>query len=294
MCAGSLGIISLFPVYVPNGHIVSEDLRSLFYVSPNFAMAGDFNVHHNLWETASTPKRCGHLLADILLNYQNISLATPLDLGARINPCSGSSSTIDSTTIELSFLPSLLSLDASISQGMGSDHLPITCCLKAKPARWTSSPPAWIIIKDKWNNWNIDLKKVFEEAEFLSLVDPEIAHTIFSSTLLDISRKCFRLKSQSLKKQKEPAPSWRNEECSRLAALARKSFRSWRNSPLSPTKRAEWSKAEAAKKNVSFTQNAKHDWISPQTFIQIKARLNSGLSQNPCWASRAALLIKPR
>lgn len=213
------GCINVFSVYVPNGNGRAEELRTLFNGLKEFVVAGDFNAHHHHWESTCVPNRCGHLLANILESTQETHLVTPKDFRTRINPSTGSNSTID-----LCLLSTRLAIGASITLGpyMGSDHLPVKFSLFASPSRSTSRSPAWIFDKDKWGTLNTVLARMLQEKEFLKSADPIQAFHLFTNGIKTSSLKTFRMRNPNPKQQYEPGRPWWNEACVRAVALSRK------------------------------------------------------------------------
>jgi hypothetical protein len=143
--------IDLISIYVPKGDCEVADVEHLFNRLNPTLIGGDFNGHHSMWESDSQPNMSGRSIAEAILNSNSMCLLTPRNLGTRIDPGSGKSSTID-----LTIASSSLAIASSISVGQytGSDHLPLTIVLNASPARNTGQPPTWITNDKKWNDWN--------------------------------------------------------------------------------------------------------------------------------------------
>lgn len=97
------------------------------------------------------------------------TLITPFDLGTRVDPHSGKTSTID-----ISFSPSLLAINAQITFGLdlGSAHLLILVTLYASPTPSAGRSPNWMLDERKWDAWNKDLSKFLCENNFPLIVDP--------------------------------------------------------------------------------------------------------------------------
>ena len=274
------GNIDVISVYVPKGNCDTEEVKALFNVQNKFIIAGDFNAHHDIWERDCTRNRSGQAIADTLFEHPDAHLITPKDLGTRVNPSNAKLSTID-----LIFASASLALSASISLGpyMGSDHLPIITDFNATPSPATNRAPAWIFNEKKWGIWNTELASSLKNADFISTTAPETAFSIFTHEIIASSNRNFRMRKSSSKVNSEPGRPWWNDSCSELVKAARKAFKEWRDSPLSPIKREEWTKAEA-KKRLGIIQAKKLSWTT------VASNLNPTSGQSKLWSFTKSML----
>lgn len=115
--------MDIISAYAPNGESRPEEIFSLFSRQSPFIVGGDFNSHHDMWESQANPNREGLSIWTTLMNSTDVALLTPPDFGTRIDPSTGKPSTID-----LTFSSSAISIRAELTLGvvtpLGSDHLP--------------------------------------------------------------------------------------------------------------------------------------------------------------------------
>jgi len=239
--------IDLISIYVPKGDCEVADVEHLFNRLNPTLIGGDFNGHHTMWESDSQSNKAGRSIAKAILNNNSMCLLTPRHLGTRIDPGLGKPSTID-----LTIASSSLAIASSISVGQytGSDHLPLTIVLNATPARNTGQPPTWITNDKKWNDWNAFIHSSLLEANFHSISDPAEATSTFNRSIEAANTKFFKLSQPPSLNCVTQCRPWWNDACKVAVRTARKAFRKWRDSPLSPTLRLEWSRAEANKKKI--------------------------------------------
>jgi Endonuclease-reverse transcriptase len=92
--------LDFFSVFCPHGNLNKEDLVLLMSTSNHSCIiGGDLNAHHSLWERNSRHNRAGNAVVDFLANEDEMILITPKLLGTRVNPSTGSTSTIDLTMV---------------------------------------------------------------------------------------------------------------------------------------------------------------------------------------------------
>jgi hypothetical protein len=205
--------------------------------------------------------KAGKSVYEALINDQDACLITPPNLGTRLEPVSGNSSTIDLTITAASIATS-----AKITLGpyMGSDHLLIIITLNASVVHYASRPIAWAINEEKGPAWNKRLEELLKSQNFSAIPDPVTATTVFTDGLEASNEQFFRRTSPSCRTtHKGPARPWWDEECKTAVKEAHRAFGEWRDSPISTTKREEWRKAEARKRRTIITAQ-KNAW---STFI---------------------------
>jgi Endonuclease-reverse transcriptase len=87
-------------------------------------------------------------VVDFIANEDEMILITPKELGTRVNPSTGSTSTIDLTMVS-----SDLALDAEVKVGpyIGSDHLPVHLTLNLLPTRRVERIPRGTFRAEHWH-----------------------------------------------------------------------------------------------------------------------------------------------
>ena len=250
------GPVDCFSVYCPRGDCPPEDLHVLLNRPNPFIIAGDFNAHHSLWESNSIENTAAKSIYLSIHEHPDATILTPKNIGTRINPATGKVSTID-----LIIASSYFGLNSTITQGpySGSDHLPIITTLNSKPVRQSTKPPSWIFDKSKWPLWNSTLGNLLIASSFPELQDPAILYEEFMNAILASSYSTFRKSSQS--RIKEPRRPWWNDSCQAAVSSAKQAEKERRRSPLSPSLRAAWKKAEALKKRT-IINSKKQAWSS--------------------------------
>jgi ribonuclease HI/exonuclease III len=279
--------IDFISAYVPKGDCEMADVAEIFNRPNPVVIGGDFNGHHDVWESNATANTAGKTIFETILNSQDICLITPTDLGTRIDPASGKISTID-----LTMTSSELASSATISIGpsLGSDHLPIILTLNTTPARISRQPPKWIINENKWGDWNHLIDTALIELKFSEIQNPEAATTAFMTGLNGANEKCFKKSNPSRARNSEPSRPWWNAECNTLVKNARIALRNWCKSPTSLHLRTEWKKAEALKKRhiIKAKKEAWSSFISnlgpqdqPRLWTFTKSMLGKGSNLSP-------------
>nr|CAH0101968.1 unnamed protein product [Daphnia galeata] len=109
-------------------------------------------------------------------------------------------------------------------------------------------PQRWIFAEEEWGNWNTSLSSQLQEANFMSVTEPEAAYSVFYEALLKASVAHFRKTSTRPVVRPEAKRPWWDAACTSTVQNARRAYREWRTSPLSAQKRENWKKAEAQKR----------------------------------------------
>jgi hypothetical protein len=253
--------IDFTSIYIPRANCETEEIEAMLDRSNPYLLGDNFNGHHPLWESNATVNKAGKSVYEALINDQDACLITPPNLGTRLEPVSGNSSTIDLTITAASIATS-----AKITLGpyMGSDHLLIIITLNASVVHYASRPIAWAINEEKGPAWNKRLEELLKSQNFSAIPDPVTATTVFTDGLEASNEQFFRRTSPSCRTtHKGPARPWWDEECKTAVKEAHRAFGEWRDSPISTTKREEWRKAEARKRRTIITAQ-KNAW---STFI---------------------------
>jgi ribonuclease HI/endonuclease/exonuclease/phosphatase family metal-dependent hydrolase len=239
--------LDVFSVYCPYGNVNKEELKALLTRSNNnFILGGDLNAHHSLWESQSNHNRAGNAVVELLATVDEVALVTPKDLGTRVNPSTGSVSTIDLTLVSPG-----LAMDAAVQTGphIGSDHLPVHVSLNLLPERSSDHMPKWKFKEELWQNWNQLIQVGLEERCFEQITAPNHAYEAFTETLMTASKSCFR-KTKPQVSNREPGRPWYSPECKKQVAIARRTQKEWLKDPLNVQKRMAWNRAEAKKKKM--------------------------------------------
>ena len=125
--------------YCLKGNCRKEDITKLLGISSLYVIGGDFNAHHDLWDSSGPCNSVGRAIFSALNESDHACLLTPRDLATRMCPANGTHSTIDLTLIHRTLL-----LDALITTGyIGSDHLPILNTLNEEPLVSGERDPLW-------------------------------------------------------------------------------------------------------------------------------------------------------
>ena len=158
-------LIDILSVYIPNGNSCSEEeLTSLTTGRNNFIIGGDFNGHHGRWETScNLPNQSGRALASILENTTNIELATPTNLGTRLNL-----TTLTYSTIDLTLMAPHLAISSEITRGphLSSDHIPLHIKVQADPTLSIERAPTWNLKDADWTTWNKEINIIITSSVF--------------------------------------------------------------------------------------------------------------------------------
>ena len=86
-------------------------------------IAVNFNLHNPIWDSNSSPNCNSNLLADFITDPQNmVCLVTPVDLGTKLNPTNGRTSTID---LAIASVNLAAGCEVDIASQIESDHFPI-------------------------------------------------------------------------------------------------------------------------------------------------------------------------
>ena len=174
-------------------------------------MVGDFNGHHPIWSLPGAQNNTtGNAIAQILTNYQDISLNTPSGLVTFIHSATGSPSVID-----LCFSSSNIAADITVEREecLGSDHFPIKITLNKSPASQTITTRKRYKIKTvNWAQWRAGLPNlVWGEDESAESINRMLIESIKSSSV--------QIEKTSGKYNPKYNTPWWDDECERLVSL---------------------------------------------------------------------------
>lgn len=200
--SSSHGPIDVISVYCPKGDCSKEEFDSLIIRDNNFIVGGDFNGHHDLWESCPRSNKSGAAIYSSLLDNPDVTLLTPRDLPTYVNPGSGKPSTID-----LTFTSPDVSLDSTVKLGpyLGSDHYPIVINLSLTPKDLQAGIPRWIFTDDKWLEWNNKIHDILRNVDFLRIRNADRLYELFYNALITASSK-FHKKSTPTPKPEPTKP----------------------------------------------------------------------------------------
>nr|CAH0106516.1 unnamed protein product [Daphnia galeata] len=246
-------LIDILSVYIPNGNSCSEEeLTSLTTGRNNFIIGGDFNGHHGRWETScNLPNQSGRALANILENTTNIELATPTNLGTRLNPISLTYSTID-----LTLMAPHLAISSEITRGphLSSDHLPLHIRVQADPTLSIERAPTWNLKDADWITWNKEISTTITSSLFYSSESPDEKYQIYLSALLDATKSSGIILTRTPDTIKsEPSPPWWDIDCRKAVAMARKARNRCdpsKGGVMCSTNKEAWKEKENEKKRI--------------------------------------------
>lgn len=226
--------IDIISAYCPKGDCDSTTLSNLFSStsSSNYIIGGDFNGHHNIWESHTVPNRSGSSIVDLLESNSDIYLITPIDLGTRTNPITGYNSTIDLTFCSTSLTP----ID-SVRTGpyWGSDHLPVFVIFHESYINIHPNPK-WNIVSKLWPAWNSHIHNQLITDQFQSEGNPALAYDIFYGAMHSPNKKFFSPKKIPPHAQREPAKPWWTIDCKIAEAKTRRARKKWLLSPCNNNK----------------------------------------------------------
>ena len=117
--------------------------------SRNLFILGDFNYHHNLWDSRVTSDPCGEEVFDWVISSDLLPLNDP-DTPTLLHCSSGSRSSPD-----ISFAPCSLVLSCSweVLQDLGSDHLPILLSILLSPVFCPNEHPSFLQFSESLLGW---------------------------------------------------------------------------------------------------------------------------------------------
>ena len=164
-------------------------------VSNQYIMIGDLNGHHHMWdpERNGGPNQCGRVLHDIVINANNIAIATPPSLPTYTNSYTGESLTIDLILCTPRLIPHI---STTTTTNMGRDHEPIISTITMTPdTAERGKKPKWIIEKEKFNEWKEDIKNIQPTAP----EETEEEQKQFTSDIINVSKKHLKKQATKLK-----------------------------------------------------------------------------------------------
>ena len=151
--------IDIINIYNPKTTLKEREFQHyMSQISNNYIMVGDFNGHHHMWdpERNGNPNPCGRKLQEIILNSNNIAIATTPSLPTYTNSYTGESSTLDLLLCTPRLIPYI---ETKTTRGLGSDHEPILSTITLEPdIAERGKRPKWILEKKNFNEWREELR----------------------------------------------------------------------------------------------------------------------------------------
>lgn len=240
--------VDIISVYAPKGeNILQEEISSLFSRPNPFIIGGDFNAHHSYWESNAVLNRGGNEIWNTLCEVDNALLVTPRDLGTRIDPSSGKTSTID-----LLFASPTIAFDLKVSLGpnIGSDHRPVRSTFNEPAIPHYNRPTRWLLDKERWPIWNNKPTELLIGSNFFSNYSTESLFSTFNNSIQACNNIFFKKSSSSAPTKNENCRPWWSKECSAAVNASRKAYREWCKSPSVPEKRkVESNRGDQTKNN---------------------------------------------
>ena len=207
--------LDILNLYNPNLNIQKNIFKHYFrQLSPSYIIVGDFNAHHSLWSNPNTlNNHTGIALSEILLENQNLCLATPCGLPTYMNPNNGSTSTLD---LHFTSANLISSQEIVVCKCVNSDHYPLMMTLKIRPrVQRLKFLPKWKLDNLNWENWAQGLKDI--------KWNPNLSIDESNEILINcLTKSKYQPKSTTGEYNPKYNKPWWNNECSRLVALRRK------------------------------------------------------------------------
>ncbi|KAK2724151.1 hypothetical protein QYM36_000869 [Artemia franciscana] len=223
-------------------------------------IAGDFNLHNPMWDSTSSPNHNSNLLADFITDPQNmVCLITPIDLGTRLNPLNGKTSTIDLTIASLDLS---VDFEVVIPSPFDSDHFPIMSMLNFSAYRLQlMKSVSWKFCKESWPEWQREVDSDLMGVELPTSV--EELNEKLTQVMVNASERVFgyvKLK----RKSRNSTPGW-NAACQKAYKERNTARNKFRRNPT-VTNKIELNAKQAIFRKI-VPQEIKNGW---KTLIETK------------------------
>ncbi|KAK2713796.1 hypothetical protein QYM36_009620, partial [Artemia franciscana] len=223
-------------------------------------IAGDFNLHNPMWDSTSSPNHNSNLLADFITDPQNmVCLITPIDLGTRLNPLNGKTSTIDLTIASLDLS---VDFEVVIPSPFDSDHFPVMSVLNFSAYRLQlMKSVSWKFRKESWPEWQREVDSDLTDVELPTSV--EELNEKLTQVMVNASERVFgyiKLK----RKSRNSTPGW-NAACQKAYKERNTARNKFRRNPTVTNKIKMNAKQAIFRKIVP--QEIKNGW---KTLIETK------------------------
>ncbi|KAK2716690.1 uncharacterized protein LOC136039113 [Artemia franciscana] len=223
-------------------------------------IAGDFNLHNPMWDSTSSPNHNSNLLADFITDPQNmVCLITPIDLGTRLNPLNGKTSTIDLTIASLDLS---VDFEVVIPSPFDSDHFPVMSVLNFSAYRLQlMKSVSWKFRKESWPEWQREVDSDLTDVELPTSV--EELNEKLTQVMVNASERVFgyvKLK----RKSRNSTPGW-NAACQKAYKERNTARNKFRRNPT-VTNKIEMNAKQAIFRKI-VPQEIKNGW---KTLIETK------------------------
>ena len=214
--------LQILNVYNPNKHITIEEFNYYFsQLSSPFIITGDFNAHHEMWDTRTRSNPCGRNLVESLKNFPDICLLTPRNLPTYHHQHTNAYSTLDLTFVSSNLFPMS---SVQLAEDMGSDHEPIWTRIAYSPELIQGRRlPRWKFESGRWDDWIKKLPQLSNKVELDDKVNT------FQNSLMETSKSIFKLTKETITvKYSKP---WWNDNCAQAIQDKHKSRNLFRKHP---------------------------------------------------------------
>ncbi|KAK2727873.1 hypothetical protein QYM36_008373 [Artemia franciscana] len=223
-------------------------------------IAGDFNLHNPMWDSTLSPNHNSNLLADLITDPQNmVCLITPIDLGTRLNPLNGKTSTIYLTIASLDLS---VDFEVVIPSPFDSDHFPIMSMLNFSAYRLQlMKSVSWNFRKESWPEWQREVDSDLTDVELPTSV--EELNEKLTQVMVNASERVFgyvKLKRKSI----NSTPGW-NAACQKAYKERNTARHKFRRNPT-VTNKIEMNAKKAIFRKI-VPQEIKNGW---KTLIETK------------------------
>ena len=145
--------IDILNAYNPNENISENEIDFYFkQLSKNKIIIGDFNAHHEMWDSNNVRNSIGNNLVEALLKNPDLTLLTPKNFETYFHTPGRKFFTLD-----LCFLSAGMFSQSSIYLGddLGSDHTPVNININFEPVLTAfKCRPKWKFTNNKdWHKW---------------------------------------------------------------------------------------------------------------------------------------------
>ena len=178
---GKNNIIDILNLYNPNQNISANKFINYFkQLNNSKVIVGDFNAHHQMWDTRSPNNSTGCNLISSLIDNPDLCLLTPQCLPTYYHLQSGSFSTLDLCFV----LYNLYTMSSvTLEPEMRGDHEPILVVINFEPSvAKFKSRGRWLFNSRSWINWKKNFPKIVERQSFVENCEN------FAYSLLSVSR----------------------------------------------------------------------------------------------------------
>ena len=267
--------IDILNLYNPNENISKEEFRFYFeQLGSSHIVSGDFNGHHSLWDDRQMANPTGRNLADILAEFDNLSLLTPKNFPTYYNIQNNSYSTLDLTIVSAN-LCNISSV--SIGKDLGSDHFPVILEISVNLQMYTGKRRIkWIFDSDLWNRFTSLLPEVESKPSLQEKYD------FFVNSILETGKRVFKL-TKEVYNIKYSKPWW-NPDCERLISENHRAKNRFKNHPTTENYNLFKTKEKEASRIIKLSKE--------KSFKQFCNEINSNTPDKIIWNKIAALSKK--